>query len=159
MSNDANTPETITGFNIQKIVEILPHRYPFLLVDRVEEIVPMDYIKAYKNVTMNEAFFQGHFPGQPVMPGVLIIEAMAQAGIILVAKSLGEASDLDNKLYVFSGIDKVRFRRQVVPGDKLEIICSNPRRKLALWKMEAKAYVDGQLVAEADLTAAATDKE
>ncbi len=144
--------------NIQDILKTLPHRYPFLLIDRVTELVPMEYIKAYKNVTFNEPFFQGHFPDQPIMPGVLIVEAMAQAGIVLVASSLKDKADMDNALYVFSGIEKVRFRKPVLPGDKLEIICKNPRNKLALWKMEAEAYVDGKLVASAELTAAKTPK-
>ncbi len=154
MAKEQNKPV----MDILDIRKILPHRYPFLLVDRVEELEPMDHIKAYKNVTANEPFFNGHFPEQPLMPGVLIIEAMAQAGIILVASSVGEDLNMGDTLYVFSGIDKVRFRKPVVPGDKLEIICKNPRNKLALWKMEAEAYVDGKLVASAELTAAGTPK-
>ncbi len=157
-SNKTSENQTSTVMNIQDILKTLPHRYPFLLVDRVTEIVPMEYVKAYKNVTFNEPFFQGHFPDQPIMPGVLIIEAMAQVGIILVAKSLAEKADMENTLYVFSGIEKVRFRKPVLPGDKLEIICKNPRNKLALWKMTAEAYVDGKLVASAELTAAGTPK-
>ncbi len=135
---------------IGEIMKILPHRYPFLLVDRVTELIPNEIIRTYKNVTFNEAMFQGHFPDAPVMPGVLIIEAMAQTGIILVAKS---AEIPENTAYLFTGIEKARFRRPVVPGDKLELECSNLIKKMQLWKMNAKAYVDGQLAAEATLTA------
>lgn len=144
---------------INEIMQLLPHRYPFLLVDRVTELVPNEKVTAYKNVTMNEQFFQGHFPSAPVMPGVLIIEAMAQTGIILVAHSLGIDASKEDMIYLFTGIEKTRFRRPVVPGDKLVLECTNLQRKLQLWKMDAKAYVDGQLVAEAKLTAAANKAE
>jgi len=142
---------------IGEIMKILPHRYPFLLIDRVVDIVPHEYIKAYKNVTFNEGFFQGHFPSAPVMPGVLIIEAMAQAGIILMASSTDESVSKENIVYLFTGIEKARFRRPVVPGDKLEIECSNLRRKMQLWKIDVQAFVSGQLVAQATLTAASTN--
>ena len=141
---------------ISEIMQLLPHRYPFLLIDRVVEIVPNEAIKAYKNVTFNENFFQGHFPSAPVMPGVLIIEAMAQTGIILVVNSLDKNVSTENMVYLFTGIEKARFRRPVVPGDKLEIECSNLHKKMQLWKMDAKAFVDGQLVAQATLTASST---
>lgn len=144
-------------FNINDIMKLLPHRYPFLLIDRVTEIIANTKVCAYKNVTFNETFFQGHFPSSPVMPGVLIIEAMAQSGIILVAHSHGYSNDGEKKVYLFTGIEKAKFRNQVIPGDKLEIVCDNIRQKLQLWKMDSKAYVDGKLVAEATLTAAATD--
>ena len=133
-----------TSFDIRKILEFLPHRYPFLLVDRVNEIVDGEYIKAHKCVSFNEPFFQGHFPGVPVMPGVLIIEALAQAGGLLVL--------------LFSGLEKVRFRRPVFPGDRLDLECRLIRHKLKLWKMEGRAYVDGVLAAEAEITAAVTDR-
>lgn len=140
-------------------MKLLPHRYPFLLIDRVTEIIPGEKIVAYKNVTFNEHFFQGHFPSTPVMPGVLIIEAMAQTGIILVANSFNMNTEKDNIVYLFTGIEKAKFRRPVVPGDKLVLECSNLQHKMQLWKMDAKAYVDGQLVAQATLTASSAKAE
>ena len=121
--------------------------------NRVTELIPGEKITAYKNVTFNEHFFQGHFPSAPVMPGVLIIEAMAQTGIILVANSFNLNTEKDNIVYLFTGIEKAKFRRPVVPGDRLVLECSNLQHKMQLWKMDAKAYVDGQLVAQATLTA------
>ncbi len=141
--------------DLQKILSILPHRYPFLLVDRVTELVPNSHIKAYKNVTFNEPFFQGHFPDLPIMPGVLILEALAQAGALLCTADM---EDTSSKIFLFTGLDKVKFRKQVVPGDRLDLECSNPRRKLNLCKLEAKAYVDGKLVAEALISAAIAER-
>ena len=141
--------------DIQRILSILPHRYPFLLVDRVVECVPGSHIKAYKNVSVNEPFFQGHFPGVPIMPGVLILEALAQTGGLLAAAGMG---DLAEKVFLFTGLDGVKFRRQVVPGDRLDLECSNMRMKLKLCKMEARAFVDGKLAAEARITAAIGDR-
>ncbi|MCT4625969.1 MULTISPECIES: 3-hydroxyacyl-ACP dehydratase FabZ [Halodesulfovibrio] len=143
--------------DIRQILDLLPHRYPFLLVDRVVDYTPLESIEAYKNVTMNEPFFQGHFPGIPVMPGVLIMEALAQAGGLLVLKSTD--MPLEDKLFLFTGMEKVRFRKPVYPGDKLELKCRLIRHKLKLWKMEGKAYVDGVLAAEAEMTAAIMNKE
>ena len=148
-----------TSFNIGRILDLLPHRYPFLLVDRVTDLKPMESIITYKNITFNEPFFQGHFPGVPVMPGVLIIEALAQSGILLVAHSLPEGETLDDKLCVFTGIEKAKFRRPVIPGDRLEMHCTGLVHRRQLWKMEARAYVDGKLAAEAQLTAAAQPRE
>ena len=142
--------------DIQRILSILPHRYPFLLVDRVVECVPNSHIKADKNVTVNEPFFQGHFPGAPIMPGVLILEALAQAGGLLAVSGLED--NLDDKLFLFTGLDGVKFRKQVVPGDRLDLECSNIRMKLKLCKMDARAYVDGKLAAEAQITAAIGDR-
>ena len=133
------------------IMEILPHRYPVLLVDRVLELRTPEYVKAMKNVTFNEAFFQGHFPGKPVMPGVLIIEAMAQTGGILAYKSHPEAKD---RLFYFMGMDKVKFRRPVVPGDQLVMELTAVHRSTRAWKMIGKAFVDDQLAVQAELTAA-----
>ncbi len=150
--------DTVTqsqAMDIQRILSILPHRYPFLLVDRVVECVPGSHIKAYKNVSVNEPFFQGHFPGVPIMPGVLILEALAQTGGLLAAAGMG---DLADKLFLFTGLDGVKFRRQVVPGDRLDLECSNVRMKLKLCKMEARAFVDGKLAAEARITAAIGDR-
>ncbi len=150
--------DTVTqsqAMDIQRILSILPHRYPFLLVDRVVECVPGSHIKAYKNVSVNEPFFQGHFPGVPIMPGVLILEALAQTGGLLAAAGMG---DLADKLFLFTGLDGVKFRRQVVPGDRLNLECSNMRMKLKLCKMEARAFVDGKLAAEARITAAIGDR-
>ena len=145
--------KTFNAIKIQEIMKLLPHRYPFLLIDRVTELIPGEKITAYKNVTFNEHFFQGHFPSAPVMPGVLIIEAMAQTGIILVANSFNLNTEKDNIVYLFTGIEKAKFRRPVVPGGRLVLECSNLQHKMQLWKMDAKAYVDGQLVAQATLTA------
>lgn len=147
--------ETPISMDIQRIQAILPHRYPFLLVDRVVECVPGSHIRAYKNVTMNEPFFQGHFPGVPIMPGVLILEALAQTGGLLAAAGMG---DLTDKLFLFTGLDGVKFRQQVVPGDRLDLECANLRMKLRMCKMDAKAYVDGKLAAEAQITAAIGDR-
>ncbi len=156
MSDQDNVKE---GYDIHKILELLPHRYPFLLVDRVTEIVPMKYIKTYKNVSYNEEFFQGHFPSQPIMPGVLMIEALAQTAILLILSSKEEEERNKNDLYVFTGIEKVRFRKQVVPGDKFEMVCENPRTKLGVWKCDCKGYVDGKVVVQAELTAASVAKK
>lgn len=136
--------------DIQDIFNLLPHRYPFLLVDRILAFEPDVSITGLKNVTINEPFFQGHFPNQPIMPGVLILEAMAQVGIIF-AKLTDEG--LKNKLMVFAGMDEVRFRRPVVPGDQLIMELQLIKRKSSLWKMAAKAMVNGQLAAEAILMA------
>ncbi len=141
--------------DIQRILALLPHRYPFLLVDRVMECVPKSHIRAYKNVSFDEPFFQGHFPGCPIMPGVLILEALAQTGGLLAAADMG---NLEGKLFLFTGLDNVKFRRQVIPGDRLDLECSNMKMKLKLCKMEAKAFVDGKLAAEALITAAIGDK-
>ena len=142
--------------NIEQILEILPHRYPFLLVDRVVELEPGARIKAFKNVTVNEEFFNGHFPGHPVMPGVLIIEAMAQAVAILAQKSSGEGHE--GKVIYLAAVDNARFRKPVRPGDRLDIEGTVIKRKAGLWKLEAVAYVDGERVAEADLMATLGNK-
>ncbi|GAB7079688.1 3-hydroxyacyl-ACP dehydratase FabZ [Megalodesulfovibrio paquesii] len=141
--------------NVRQILDLLPHRYPFLLVDRVLEWEKGKRIKALKNVTFNEPFFQGHFPGQPLMPGVLILEAMAQAGGLLVSLSL---PDMPAKLFVFSGMDKVRFRRPVHPGDQLILETMEVRQRMQLVKMHCLATVDGDLACEADLSAAIVDR-
>jgi 3-hydroxyacyl-[acyl-carrier-protein] dehydratase len=140
--------------NNQEIIKLLPHRYPFLLVDRVIELDPGKKIAAIKNVSANEAFFQGHFPGNPVMPGVLIIEAMAQAGGILSRVTLMEGMESgEAPMVYFMSIDKVKFRKMVVPGDQLRLEAIPIRTGSRVWKMEGKAFVDGELVAEAEFVA------
>jgi len=140
-----------TVYDIEEIMGLLPHRYPFILVDRVVEIEPDKRIVVLKNVTMNEPFFQGHFPGTPVMPGVLIVEAMAQAGGVLVYASLPE--DKRKGGIYFMGIDKARFRKPVVPGDQLVIEVLWTKRRGNVSRMSGKATVDGGLVAEAEVMA------
>jgi 3-hydroxyacyl-[acyl-carrier-protein] dehydratase len=155
--NEAETtaPEGLTGpLDINQIQAILPHRYPFLLIDRVLEIERKKKIVAIKNVTINEPFFAGHFPGFPIMPGVLIVEAMAQAGGAML---LTEVEDRSNKLIVFTGIEKARFRRPVVPGDQLriEVVMLNWKMAAsrAAVRMEGKAFVNGKLVCDAIVSA------
>ncbi len=138
----------------QDIIRLLPHRYPFLLIDRITEIELGKNIVGIKNVTANEPFFQGHFPGNPIMPGVLIIEAMAQAGGILARLSLNGLAEKENTDSVFfMTMDKVKFRRPVVPGDQLRLDISTLRSGSRVWKMEGKAFVEEYLVAEAVLAA------
>ncbi len=142
------TEQSLTsGFDIHTIMETLPHRYPFLLVDRVTEMEQGKYITGYKNVSMNEAFFQGHFPNMPLMPGVLIIESLAQLGSILVSY-LPEG---EGKIALFAGINEVRFRRQVIPGDKLELHVELLKLKGSLGKAYGKATVDGERVADGEI--------
>lgn len=138
-------------FDISEILKYLPHRYPFLLVDRILEIEPGKQVTGLKNVTINEPFFQGHFPGSPVMPGVLILEAMAQVGGIMAYCAKGE--QVKDKLVYFAGIDKARFRKVVIPGDQIIFKLKQLKEKRNIIMMEAKAYVDDQLVAEAELMA------
>ena len=145
------------AYDIQKIMEYLPHRYPFLLVDRVIELVPGDRITALKNVTINEPFFTGHFPGRPVMPGVLIIEAMAQAGGLLAIES--NPADKRGQLIYFMGMDKVRFRKPVVPGDQLIFEAKILKIRSKVAKMSGTASVDNQIAAEAELMASFGDSK
>jgi beta-hydroxyacyl-ACP dehydratase FabZ len=141
--------------DINAIVKSIPHRYPFLLVDRILEMEEGKRIVAMKNVTMNEPFFQGHFPGAPVMPGVLIIEAMAQAGAVLLLHGMTER---DSRLILFTGINKARFRRQVVPGDQLRFTLDVLRLRTRAMKLKCVAEVDGQLAAEAEIMSALIDR-
>ena len=135
--------------DIQEILEFLPHRYPFLLIDRIIEFEPMKRLVALKNVTINEPFFQGHFPGYPIMPGVLVVEAMAQAGGIIM---MHEMPDRQSKLVVFTGIERAKFRRPVTPGDQIrievEVLSFRPRAG----RIQGRATVDGKLACEATLT-------
>ncbi|WNZ66027.1 3-hydroxyacyl-ACP dehydratase FabZ [Myxococcus sp. MxC21-1] len=143
--------------DIGEILNLLPHRYPFLLVDRVVEIVPGQKLTAYKNVTINEPFFNGHFPGHPVMPGVLILEALAQATAILAYKS--ENMDPSRKLTYLMGVDGARFRKPVLPGDRLQLEIEVVRHKGAVWKTKGLATVDGARVAEGEFLATVVDKD
>ena len=136
--------------DIHQIIKKLPHRYPFLLVDRVIELEKDVRIKALKNVTINEPFFNGHFPNRPVMPGVLMLEALAQASALLSFSSEGEESD-GSRLYYFAGIDGARFKRVVEPGDQLILESTITRRKGAIYKYATRATVDGELAVEAEL--------
>ncbi len=138
------------NMDIHEILEHLPHRYPILLVDRVLELVPDDHIVALKNVSINEPVFTGHYPHHPVMPGVLIIEALAQAAAILSFKTMGGKPN-DKSVYYFAGIDGARFKKPVSPGDQLILEVSITTKKRGLWKYAGQARVDGQLVAEAEL--------
>ena len=142
----------ISTMNIKEIVQLLPHRYPFLLVDRILEGEMNKSIIGLKNVSMNEPFFQGHFPSDPIMPGVLILEGMAQVGGILAYYSIPEM--IGEKLIYFAGIDKVRFRRTVVPGDQLIYEMEVIKHKGKIWKMAGKAKVDNNVAAEAEFMAA-----
>jgi len=135
------------ALNIEEIIKIIPHRFPFLLIDRVTEINGAESIKGYKNISANEMFFQGHFPNHPVFPGVLILEAMAQLGAVLILKRFPE----DKRMAYYAGIDNAKFKRLVVPGDKLELSAKILRDRGGFVIMEGKAYVDGNLVAEATL--------
>lgn len=136
--------------NIHKIQELLPHRYPFLLVDRVTELVLGERICAYKNVTINEPFFNGHFPGKPVMPGVLVLEALAQAAGLLSFETNGEAPGEENVFY-FVGIDNARFKKPVMPGDQLVLEARIDRVRGGIYKFKCVAKVDDQIACEADL--------
>ena len=140
----------MSAMDIHEIMNYLPHRFPFLLVDRVESVEPGKRIVAIKNVSINEPFFPGHFPSRPVMPGVLILEAMAQVAAILSFKSTGTKPDA-NSVYYFVGIDKARFKKPVEPGDQLRLEVEITRTIKGIWKFAAKAFVGVQLVAEADI--------
>ncbi len=142
--------------DIHEILEYLPHRYPFLLIDRVLEVVPGKSIHGYKNITINEPFFVGHFPHHPVMPGVLIMEALAQAAGILSFKTEGKKPTQGDVFY-FAGIDEARFKRPVMPGDQLHLHVEIERHMRGVWKFKGEARVDGQLAAEARLMCAKRD--
>jgi len=143
-------------FNIQEILDFLPHRYPFLLIDRIVEFEPAKRLVAIKNVTINEPFFQGHFPGYPIMPGVLVIEAMAQAGGIIM---MAEMPDRNQKLVVFTGIERAKFRRPVTPGDQLRIEVDVLAFRSRAGRIQGRATVDGKLACEATLTCQVVTRE
>jgi beta-hydroxyacyl-ACP dehydratase FabZ len=137
----------------EDIVHLLPHRYPFLLVDRIIELELGKKVVGIKNVTANEFFFQGHFPGKPIMPGVLIIEAMAQTGGVLARVTLSEQKPRETDAVYFMSMDRVKFRRPVVPGDQLRFVVEAIRTGNRVWKMAGKAYVEDEVAAEAELVA------
>jgi 3-hydroxyacyl-[acyl-carrier-protein] dehydratase len=142
----------------EEVKQFLPHRYPFLLVDRVLECSPGESLTAIKNVSVNEPFFQGHFPQKAVMPGVLIIEALAQATGLLGFRTMSE-TPRDDLLYMLVGVDNVRFKRQVIPGDQLILSVKLVKRSRMIWKFTCEASVDGELVTSAHMLCAATEKE
>ncbi len=147
--------ESSGGIDIRRILEILPHRYPLLLVDRILSLEEGKRIVGIKNVTFNEPFFQGHFPGYPIMPGVLIVEAMAQVGAVLM---LGSMPDRENKLVYFAGIDGAKFRRPVVPGDQLRFEVTVLKARARTARLRGEAYVGDDLAAEAELLSSMVDR-
>jgi len=141
--------------NILEIMKLLPHRYPMLLVDRILEFEDGKRIVGLKNVSANEQFFQGHFPGNPVMPGVLIVEAMAQCCAVLFLKDI---EDRDKKLFLFGGVDKARFRKPVIPGDQLIMECTVLQKRASTVRMRGEAKVEGAIVAEAEMLSVMTER-
>ena len=152
---DADRPDEPYTIDIHRVMELLPHRYPFLMVDRIVEVRLAESAIGIKNVSINEPFFQGHFPGAPIMPGVLIIEAMAQTAGALVVETLGP--EMEGKLVYFMTIEGARFRRPVVPGDRLEIHVSKVHSRGLVWKFQGEAKVEDKLVAEAKFSAMIMD--
>ncbi len=146
--------------NVIEIQKIIPHRFPFLLIDRVTDIKGGEWIEAYKNVSVSEHIFQGHFPGHPIYPGVMIVEGLAQAGGVLAFKSLSEEDqkDVANKVVYFMSIDKCKFRAPVTPGDRLEYKVSVIKHRGNIWILKGEAFVDGKLTTEAELKAMIVDR-
>ncbi len=144
--------------DINEISKILPHKYPFLLIDRIESITNGESIEGYKNISISDQVFQGHFPGHPIYPGVLIIEGMAQAGGVLAFKSSANEDEFENKVVYFMSIDKAKFRSPVFPGDKLVYKLNVVKHKGNIWVLDGKAYVEDKLVCEAELKAMIVDK-
>ena len=153
MDNSINTDERIIDIN--EIMEMIPHRYPFLLIDKVKDIQSGESAIGIKNVTVDEPYFEGHFPGHPIMPGVLIIEAMAQTSAVLVVEAMGKK---ENRLVYFMTVDQGRFRKPVLPGDCLELTVRKERSRGNVWKFKGEAHVDGNLKAEAMFSAMIIDK-
>ena len=147
-------------YNVVDIQNILPHRYPFLLVDRITQLTAGEYIEGLKNVSISEPVFQGHFPDHPIYPGVMIIEGMAQAGGVLAFKSMDGVTqeEIQNKVVYFMSIDKAKFRAPVTPGDQLVYRINVIKNKGTVWQLDAKAYVDDKVVAQAELKAMIVDK-
>lgn len=154
--SEAEAAEKLDSADIKRVMELLPHRYPMLMIDRIVEMRGGDAAIGIKNVSANEPFFQGHFPGHPVMPGVLIVEAMAQTAGALVLNSLG--ADAAGKIVYFMTIDRARFRKPVVPGDVLKVHVAKIHSRGPVWKFSGEAKVDGALVAEADYSAMIIDQ-
>ncbi|WP_456488687.1 3-hydroxyacyl-ACP dehydratase FabZ [Caminibacter pacificus] len=144
-------------FDINQIQEMLPHRYPFLLVDRITDVKNGEYVEGYLNISITNSVFQGHFPGHPIYPGVLIIEGMAQTGAILPFTVM-DKDELSEKVVYFMSIDKAKFRKPVLPGDKLVYKVSTIKHRGKIWQLKGEAYVDGELVSEAELKAMIMDK-
>ena len=141
----------MTTLEINEVLNYLPHRYPFLLIDRVTDYQSGEWLTGVKNVSINEPFFQGHFPNRPVMPGVLMLESLAQASVVLAHLTANETADASKPLHYFAGIDKARFKRIVKPGDQLDLKVSFIQARHGLWKMHGEARVDGQIACSADL--------
>jgi 3-hydroxyacyl-[acyl-carrier-protein] dehydratase len=155
--DEAAPPSAVIGsYNIAQIMRAIPHRYPFLLIDRVVDLVIGESATGVKNVSINENFFQGHFPSEPVMPGVLLIESMAQTAAVLVVATLGP--DAEGKLVYFMSIEGAKFRRPVVPGDQVMVHVTKVQRRMNVWKFSGQARVDGQVVAEATYAAMIRDR-
>jgi len=152
---DGQSTQPALSIDILRIMEMIPHRYPLLLVDKLIDVVPGESAVGIKNVTANEPHFQGHFPGRPVMPGVLIIEAMAQTAAVIVVATLGK--EAEGKLVYFMSIDSARFRKPVGPGDQLRLYCRKERQRANVWKFSGEARVDDTVVAEAVYTAMIMD--
>jgi 3-hydroxyacyl-[acyl-carrier-protein] dehydratase len=156
MDSAAETEGRVNEIGIERIMQMIPHRYPFLLIDKVVDVRPDKEAVGVKNVTINEPFFAGHFPQRPVMPGVLIVESMAQTAAVLVVQTLG--ADAEGKLVYFMTVDSARFRKPVVPGDTLRVRVSKQRNRGSVWKFTGEAFVGDKLVAEATFAAMILDE-
>jgi 3-hydroxyacyl-[acyl-carrier-protein] dehydratase len=157
MSGDTERAAAGAVIDIERIMAMIPHRYPFLMIDRVVDVVPDKAAVGIKNVSINEYFFQGHFPGHAVMPGVLLIEAMAQTAAVLVVHTLGP--DAEGKLVYFMSVESAKFRRPVVPGDQLRVHVTKERNRGPVWKLRGEVKVDGTTVADATFAAMIRDRE
>lgn len=157
MSNVPSSPPSVQGLDVGGILAVLPHRWPWVLVDRVTLLEPRVQARGYKNVAMSEPWFQGHFPGQPLVPGVLVLDALAQLGIVLAASS--EPFDPDVSMMYFLGVDKVKFRRAAVPGDRIDLHVTVVDHTSNVWKFYGEALVDGALSVQGELLASVVDRD